>query len=63
MKRYFVLKDSTVIGSTATKSAAVDMVKSYQAQETHYMLRANFSIIDGEEEDIPYSKIKKGAGQ
>jgi hypothetical protein len=58
MKRYFVLKDSTVIGSTATKSAAVDMVKSYQAKETHYMLRANFSIIEGEEEHIPYSKIR-----
>lgn len=59
MKRFFISKDGTICASAATKEAAIDLVRSYQAKETHYMLRASFSIIEGTEEFIPYEKAKR----
>ena len=46
-------------GSTATKESAVDFIRQYQKQETYPILRAEFSIIKGEEEFIPYPSKKK----
>ena len=47
-------------GSTATKEGAVDLIRQYQKDETHPILRAEFSIIAGEEEFIPYpNKTRK----
>jgi hypothetical protein len=54
MTRFFVLKDGAVEASAATRDAAIDLVRAYQARETHFMLKANFSIIEGVEEYIPY---------
>ena len=54
MKRFYVFKDGTMQGSTATKESAVDLIRQYQKMETHPFLRAGFSIITGEEEFIPY---------
>ena len=54
MKRFHILKDGTIQASTATKEAAIDLVRLYQSKETHPILRANFSIIEGEEEFISY---------
>ena len=54
MTRYYIFKDGQQEASTATREAAIDLIRQYQAHETHYMLRANFSIIAGEEEFIPY---------
>ena len=54
MKRFYVFKDGTQQGSTATRELAVDLIRQYQELETHAFLRAEFSIIEGEEEFIPY---------
>ena len=56
MVRYHIFKDGTEIGETSTRADAIDMIRAYQARETHYMLRASFSIIKGEVEFIKYAK-------
>ena len=59
MKRFYVFKDGTQVGNTASKEQAVRMIRLYQEQETHPLLRAEFSIIAGEEEFIPYPSQRK----
>ena len=59
MKRVYIFKDGVQQGSTATKESAVDLIRQYQKLETHPMLRAEFSIIAGEEEFIPYPSREK----
>ena len=59
MKRVYIFKDGVQQASTATKESAVDLIRQYQKLETHPMLRAEFSIIVGEEEFIPYPSQKK----
>ena len=53
MERFYIFKDGTMQGSTATKESAVDFIRQYQKQETYPILRAEFSIIKGEEEFTP----------
>lgn len=59
MTRFYILKDGIIQGSTATKESAVDMIHRYQKLEVHMILKAEFSIIHGEEEIIPYEKEGK----
>lgn len=59
MKRFYVFKDGTQVGSTATKEQAIRMIRQHQELETHPLLRAEFSIIVGEEEFIPYPAQRK----
>ena len=59
MKQFYVFKDGTQQGSAATKENAVELIRQYQKQETHPFLRAEFSIIEGEEEFIPYPSQRK----
>lgn len=60
MRRFYIFKDGMQQGSTATKEGAVDLIRQYQKDETHPILRAEFSIIAGEEEFIPYpNKTRK----
>jgi hypothetical protein len=59
MERVYIFKDGVQQASTATKESAVDLIRQYQKLETHPMLRAEFSIIVGEEEFIPYPSQKK----
>ena len=59
MKRFYVFKDGTQQGSTVTRELAIDMIRQYQKLETHPILRAEFSIIEGEEEFIPYPSRQK----
>lgn len=54
MNRFYIFKDGTQYGSTATRESAVDLIRQYQEQETHYLLRSEFSIIEGKEEFVPY---------
>lgn len=54
MTRYFIVKDGQIEGSCATRENALALIRDYQQRETHYMLKAEFSIIKGEEELIPY---------
>ena len=53
---FYVMKDGQTIGRTGSRAAAIDMIRQAQAQETHFMLRANFSIISGVEEHVAYKK-------
>ena len=54
MKRFYVFKDGRQCGSTVTRESAIDMIHEHQKLETHYLLRSEFSIIEGEEEFVPY---------
>ena len=63
MKRVYIFKDGVQQGSTATKESAVNLIRRYQKLETHQMLRAEFSIIVGEEEFIPYPSRQKPSRQ
>lgn len=58
--RFYIFKDGNQIASTATREAAVELIREYQKFETHYMLRSEFSIIYGTEEFIGYEEPKKG---
>lgn len=59
MKRCYIFKDGTQQASTATRESALELIREYQKLETHPVLRAEFSIITGEEEIIPYPPQKK----
>lgn len=59
MERVHVFKDGRHIGSTDTKEEAIEMIRLRQSRETHPILRAEFSIIKGEEEVIPYASRQK----
>ena len=59
MERVYVFKDGTQQGSAATRERAVDLIRQYQKLETHPFLKAQFSIIEGEEEFIPYPTQQK----
>ena len=59
MKRVYIFKDGVQQASTATRESAVELIRQYQKQETHPILRAEFSIIVGEEEFIPYLPRQK----
>ena len=59
MKRFYVFKDGKLEGSTATRERAIDMIRLYQERETHPILRAEFSMIEGEEEIVPYPSQQK----
>lgn len=63
MKRFYVFKDGVQQGSAATKESAVELIRQYQEKETHPFLKAEFSIIAGEEEYIPYLSPKKQSRQ
>lgn len=56
MERYFVIKDGSVVASCPTREAALATIRTYQSFETHYLLKASFSIIKGAEELVPYEK-------
>lgn len=51
---FYVLRDGVNIGRAGNRENALDMIRQEQKKETHYILRANFSIISGREEDISY---------
>ncbi len=59
MKRFYVFKDGTQVGSTATREQAIRMIRQHQELETHPLLKAEFNIIAGEEEFIPYPSRQK----
>lgn len=50
MTYFYIFKDGKMEGRTATEEQAIDMIRRYQQLETHYMLKAEFTIIEGSEE-------------
>ena len=61
MKRFYIFKDGTQVGSAVEREQALHMSRQYQALETHPFLKAEFSIIAGEEEFIPYPSQRKAS--
>ena len=59
MKQFYVFKDGRMQGSAATRELAIDLIRQYQKRETHPFLRAEFSMIEGEEEFIRYPSLQK----
>ena len=59
MKRFYVFKDGMQQGNTASREQAIELIHQYQKIETHPILRSEFSIIEGEEEFIPYPSQRK----
>ena len=53
MKRFYLFKDGVQKGRMETRAEALEMIRLWQSRETHSFLRAEFSIIEGEEEIIP----------
>ena len=56
MKRWYIFEDAKQVAATATKKEALEMVRQYQARQTHYLLKAEYSLIYGEEEFVSYKK-------
>ena len=54
MKRFYVFKDGMQQGSMSSKEEAIELIRRRQKRETHPILRSEYSIIEGEEEFIPY---------
>ena len=56
MERYYIIRDSKIEASTATREGAIDLIRIKQEREkkAHQWLRAEFSIIKGEQEFIKY---------
>lgn len=57
MTYFYILRDGTITAQTATKESAINLIRWYQEDErkNHPYLWANFTIIEGtEEEAIPY---------
>ena len=63
MKRFYVFKDGTMQGSAATRALAIDLIRQYQKLEIHPLLKAQFSMIEGEEEFISYPSQRKTPGK
>lgn len=55
MQRYYIIADGVIIGAATTREDAVDFIRVKQKRETHPILKAEFSILKGEEEFIHYT--------
>ena len=52
MTYYYVLKDGLMQMRTVDKDEAIDYIHQMQKYETHYLLRSEFSIIEGKAEEF-----------
>ena len=59
MHRLYLFKDGVQKGSMETREEALEMIRLWQSRETHPFLRAQVSIMEGEEEVIPYPSRQK----
>lgn len=59
MHRFYLFKDGVQKGSMEIRAEALEMIHLWQSRETHPFLRSQFSIIEGEEEVIPYPSWQK----
>ena len=56
MKRYHIIRDGRLEAATSTREEALDLIQIKMSHETHPFLKANYSIIYGEEEFISYAE-------
>lgn len=61
MKRFYIFKDGVQIGSTPTRDEAIFLIRQKQKRETHPILKAEFSLIEGKEEFIRYPSKTRAA--
>lgn len=55
MTFYYILEDGHLIARTATRETAMAMIRDYQKMQTHPILKAEYTIIEGKtEESVPY---------
>ena len=47
--RYYIIKDGTIIGSTATREQAITFIEMEKKYDTHW-LKSEYWLIKGEEE-------------
>ena len=59
MRRFYLFKDGVLKGSMETREEALEMICLWQSRKNHPFLRPQFSIIEGEEEVIPYLSQQK----
>ena len=59
MRRFYLFKDGVEKGSMETREEALETILLWESRETHAFLRPQFSIIEGEEEVIPYLSQQK----
>ena len=59
MRRFYLFKDGVEKGSMETREEALEMICLWQSRKNHPFLRPQFSIIEGEEEVIPYLSQQK----
>lgn len=57
--RWHIYKDGQECATTTTREEAIAIIRQYQAQETHYLLKSNFSLIFGAVEFIEYETPRK----
>ena len=63
MRRFYMFKDGMQKGSMETREEALEMIRLWQSRETHPFRRSPFSIIEGEEEVVPYPSRQKPTRQ
>ena len=63
MRRFYMFKDGMQKGSMETREEALEMIRLWRSRETHPFLRSQFSIIEGEEEVVPYPSRQKPTRQ
>ena len=63
MRRFYMFKDGMQKGSMETREEAFEMIRLWQSRETHPFLRSQFSIIEGEEEVVPFPSRQKPTRQ
>ena len=59
MRRFYLFKDGVQKGSMETREEALEMICLWQSRKNHPFLSPQFSIIEGEEEVIPYLSQQK----
>lgn len=56
VKRFYIFKDGVMVSAAPTREEAIELIRLKQKRETHPILRAEFSIIEGVEEFVSYEK-------
>lgn len=56
MEMYYIFEDNRLIAATPVKEEAITLIRTYQAKQTHPLLKSEYSFIKGVMEFIDYQK-------
>lgn len=59
MKYYYVFQDGLQIAQATEKERAITLIRAFQDARSDSSSKPEFSVIEGEEEIIPYPSQKK----